>query len=208
MLKLFWARSTCALATHIVLEECNARYELARVDMQNGGQQAPEFLALNPKGRVPTLVTDQGVLTETPALLVYLAQRFPQAGLAPIDDPFAFARVQAFNSYLVSTVHVAYAHGRRGARWSDDAAAHESMKRKVPQNMQESFALIEKEMFVGPWSMGDAYTICDPYLFTIAGWLASVGVELSQFPEVHAFQQRMSERPAVRRALAAQASAA
>jgi glutathione S-transferase len=74
---------------------------------------------------VPALVTDDGILTETPAILAYLAQRFPQAKLAPLDDPFAFAMVQAFNSYLCSTVHVAHAHRMRGTRWADDPAAIE-----------------------------------------------------------------------------------
>ena len=76
-------------------------YDAVRLDFRTNDQRKPEYLAINPKGRVPALVTDDGVLTETPAILVFVAQRFPSAGLVPTADPFAFARVQAFNSYLV-----------------------------------------------------------------------------------------------------------
>ena len=99
---------------------------------------------------MPALVTDRGVLTETPAILAFVAQSFPQAKLAPLADPFAFARVQAFNSYLCSTVHVAHAHRMRGYRWADDPAAIQAMRRKVPATVGECFELIEREMFAGP----------------------------------------------------------
>ena len=116
--------------------------------------------------------------------------------------------MQAFNSYLCSTVHVAHAHRRRGPRWADDEAAIEAMRKKVPQTMSECFDLIEREMIEGPWVMGGAYTICDPYLFTIAGWLEGDGVDIKRFPKVHDHHARMSARPAVQRALSRQRSAA
>ena len=90
------------------------------------------------------MVTDRGVLTETPAILAYIAQSYPKADLAPLDDPFAFAQMQAFNSYLCSTVHVAHAHKGRGTRWADDPAAIAEMKRKVPESVGAAFDLIEK----------------------------------------------------------------
>jgi glutathione S-transferase len=204
MLKLFYAANTCALASHIALEEAGAEYETVRLSFATSDQRKPEYLALNPKGRVPALVTDDGVLTETPALLVYIAQRFPQARLAPLDDPFALARVQAFNSYLCSTVHVAHAHRMRGYRWADEPEAIEAMKRKVPHSVGECFALIEREMLAGPWVMGATYTICDPYLFTLAQWLEADGVDVTQLPKIADHRRRMSERPAVKRALAAE----
>ena len=141
-------------------------------------------------------------LTETPALLAYIAQIFPSAQLAPPADSFEFARVQAFNSYLCSTVHIAHAHRMRGYRWADDAAAIEEMQRKVPESVGECFGLIEREMFAGPWVMGEAYTICDPYLFTLAQFLEGDGVDPSRFPKILAFRNRMAQRPAVRTALA------
>src|SRR6202047_2521160 len=110
MIKLYYAPHTCSLASHIALEEAGAEYSTGRIDFAANEQRTSEYLAINPKGRVPALVTDRGILTESPAMLAFIALSFPQARLAPFDDPFAFAQVQAFNSYLCSTVHVAHAH--------------------------------------------------------------------------------------------------
>ncbi|RVH08155.1 glutathione S-transferase family protein [Sinorhizobium meliloti] len=202
MLKLFYTPGTCSLASHIALEEAGAGYEVHRVDFSKAEQTKPDYLTINPKGRVPALVTDRGILTETPAILAYIAQSFPKARLAPLDDPFEFARLQSFLSYLCSTVHVAHAHARRVARWADDPAAQEAMKAKVPQNMADCFALIERTMFVGPFVRGDAYSVADPYLFTIAGWLESDGVDPARFPRILDHRNRMAERPAVAKVLA------
>jgi glutathione S-transferase len=204
MIKLFYAVNTCSLASHIALEEAGAAYTTARISFADNEQRSAEYLALNPKGRVPAMVTDRGVLTETPAMLAFIAQSFPEARLAPPDDPFAFAQVQAFNSYLCSTVHVAHAHRMRGQRWADDPAAIAEMQRKVPQSVGACFELIERDMLKGAWVMGEAYTICDPYLFTLAGWLEGDGVDLTRLPRVIAHRRRMSERPAVQRAVAAE----
>jgi glutathione S-transferase len=202
VLKLFYAPGTCALASHIALDEAGADYEAVRLDFGAGDQRKPDYLAINPKGRVPALIADRGILTENPAILAFIAQSFPKAKLAPLDDPFAFAQVQAFNSYLASTVHVAHAHGRRGYRWADDQSSFDDMKRKLPETMGACFDLIEREMFKGPWVMGETYTICDPYLFTIAEWLEGDGIDPARFPKVHDHRRRMAERPAVKRALA------
>ncbi|GCA48890.1 glutathione S-transferase GST-6.0 [Sinorhizobium sp. KGO-5] len=202
MLKLFYTPETCSLASHIALEEAGAGFEVHRVDFSKAEQTKPDYLTINPKGRVPALVTDRGILTETPAILAYIAQSFPKARLAPLDDPFEFARLQSFLSYLCSTVHVAHAHARRAARWADDPAAQEAMKAKVPQNMADCFALIERTMFVGPFVRGDAYSVADPYLFTIAGWLESDGVDPARFPRILDHRNRMAERPAVAKVLA------
>jgi glutathione S-transferase len=110
--------------------------------------------------------------------------------------------VQAFNSYLCSTVHVAHAHRRRGRRWVDDEAAIAAMQRKVPQTVGAAFALIENGMLRGPWVMGETYTICDPYLFTLAQWLEGDSVDLSRLPKVLEHRRRMAERPSVRKAIA------
>ena len=208
MLKLFYAVGTCALASHIALEEAGAEYDAVRLDFRTNDQRKPEYLAINPKGRVPALVTDDGVLTETPAILAFVAQSFPSAGLAPMADPFAFACVQAFNSYLCSTVHVAHAHRMRGYRWADDPAAIEEMRRKAPAAVGECFDLIERKMIEGPWVMGEAYTVCHPYLFTLAQWLEADGVNPAQLPKIRNHRRRMSERPAVKKGLAEELSPA
>ena len=203
-MKLYYAAHTCALASHIALEDAGAEYSTVRIDFAANEQRSPEYLAINPKGRVPALVTVRGILTETPAMLAYIAQSFPAARLAPLDDPFAFAEVQAFNSYLCATLHVAHAHRMRGTRWADDPAAIEAMKRKVPDSVGACYELIEGKMLRGPWVMGDSYTICDPYLFTVAQWIEGDSIDPSRFPKVRDHRERMSERPAVRKAIAEQ----
>jgi glutathione S-transferase len=198
---LYYAPHTCALASHIALEQAGARYRAVRVDFGCNAQLEAAYLAINPKGRVPALATDRGVLTETPAILAFIAQTFPKARLAPPDDPFAFARAQAFNAYLCATLHVAHAHRMRGYRWADDPGALAEMQRKAPQAVGECFALIEREMLDGPWVLGDAYSICDAYLFTFAQWLESDGVDISSLPKVVDHRRRVSQMPAVRAVL-------
>jgi len=204
MLTFYTAPNTCALATRIALEEAGADYAAVRLSFATNEQRGAAYLAINPKARIPALQTDRGALTETPAMLAFVAQSFPEAGLAPLDDPYAFAQVQAFNSYLCSTVHVAHAHRMRGYRWADDEAAFAAMRAFVPTSVGACFELIEQKMLKGPWVMGEAYTICDPYLFTLAQWLEGDGVDTSALPAVMAHRQRMSERPAVQRAIAAE----
>jgi glutathione S-transferase len=202
MIKLYYTAHTCSLASHIALEEAGAEYITERISFRTNQQNSADYLAVNPKARVPSLVTDRGVLTETPAMLAYIAQTFPRAQLAPFDDAFAFAQVQAFNSYLCSTLHVAHAHRMRGYRWADDESSFADMQRKVPQSVGACYALIEREMLRGPWVMGEAYTICDPYLFTLAQWMEDDGVDIATLPKVADHRRRMSERSAVRKAIA------
>jgi len=202
MLILYFTPETCSLATHIALEDAGAAYELRRIDFAATEQQSPAYTAINPKARVPALVTSRGILTETPAMLAFVAQSYPAARLAPIDDPFAFAEVQAFNSYLCSTVHVAHAHRMRGNRWVDDPAAIAAMQKKVPQSVGACFDLIERHMLKGPWVMGDAYTIADPYLFTLARWLEKDGVDTARLPRVMEHRARVAARSQAAKALA------
>jgi glutathione S-transferase len=204
MLKLYYGVGTCALASHIALEEAGADYTTDRIDMKANQQNSPDYLAINPKGRVPALVTDQGVLTETPAILAFIAQSFPKANLAPLSDAFAFAQVQAFNSYLCSGVHISHSHKMRGARWASEETSFEDMRRKVPENMRAGMAMIESKMLRGPWVMGESYTVCDPYLFTVSSWAKNDGVDLAEFPKITAHRERMKERPAVQKVLAEQ----
>ena len=202
MLTLYYAPHTCSLASHIVLEEAGAAYELKRLDIDKKEHHRQDYLAINAKARVPAMVTPRGVLTETPAMLAFIPQTYPAAKLAPIDDPFAFGEVQAFNSYLCSTVHVAHAHRMRGHRWVDDPVAIIAMQKKVPQSVGAAFDLIEHGFLRGPWVMGDAYTIADPYLFTLAQWIEADGVDPKRIPRVLDHRRRMLERPAVKKAIA------
>lgn len=207
MLTLYYSPNACSLASHVTLEELGAPYEAKRVNFGAEQQKSAEYLALNPKARVPTLVTPHGVLTETPAILAFLAQTFPEKKLAPLGDAFAFAELQSVNSYFCSTVHVAHAHKGRGPRWADEASSIADMKRKVPQTMTACFELIEGKILKGPWVMGEAFTVADPYLFVLTRWAEGDGVDLSRLPRVADHYARMQARPAVKTVLAREAAA-
>jgi glutathione S-transferase len=202
MLTLYYTPHTCSLASHVALEEAGAAYHLQRIDFDKAEQRQPHYLAINPNGRVPALVTPRGVLTETPAILAFIAQSFPEARLAPLADPFAFAEVQVFNSFICSTLHVAHAHRTRAYRWADDAAAIAAMQQKAPQSISNCYELVERHMIKGPWVMGQTYTICDPYLFTLAQFLEDDGVDPARFPKVIDHRCRVSQRRAVQKAIA------
>ncbi|MEZ5923035.1 MAG: glutathione S-transferase family protein [Hyphomicrobiaceae bacterium] len=202
MLTLYHAGGLSApVAAHIALEEAGAVYRTVRIDLEAGDQRQSEFLKLNPKGRVPVLLTERGVLTETVAILLYVAQTHPNAGLAP-SDPFELARMQSFNAYLASTVHVAHSMKFRGSRWSDDPAAIATMQAKVSVNMRRCAEVIEHDYLVGPWVLGDCFTVSDPYLHLINLWMESDGVDIASFPRMAAHKAAMMKRPAVRKVTA------
>jgi glutathione S-transferase len=206
MLTLFYAKGACSLASHIALEEAGAEFELQRLDLKAGDQRKPEFLAVNPKGRVPALLTDRGVLSENPAVLGYIAQTFPAARLADNDDDFAFAAMQAFNVFLASSVHVAFAHNSRPERYADGDAAAQAMRAKAPQALAGHFAVIEQQLSDGrAYVMGERYTVADGYLFVFERWFERDGLgRLADYPHVQAHHARVAGRPAVKAALAAE----
>ncbi|MSR11953.1 MAG: glutathione S-transferase family protein [Gammaproteobacteria bacterium] len=198
----YYAPKTIAVTAHIALEEAGAKYEARRLNFAVTEQRSNNYLKVNPKGRVPALVTDEGIITETPAILVYVAQLFPERKLAPLNNPFQFAKMQEFNCYLCATVHVAHAHRVRGARWADDPAAIEAMKKKVPQNMSDYFRLIEDGMLQTPWVLGANYSVADIYLYSVSQWLEGDGVDINDFPRVAEHARRMQENASVKKVLA------
>ena len=196
MLNLYYAKGTAALAPHIILEEIGKEYKATFVDFSKAEQTSPEFLKLNPKGRVPALITPNGILTETPTILTYLANTNTDLSLAP-TDPFEFAIAQSFNDYVNSTVHVMHAHGKRGSRWADDTAAHESMKAKVTENMAECARMIETHYLKGPYLLGESFSICDPYLYLASRWLIDNSVKLENYPKILDHYNLMNQRASV-----------
>jgi glutathione S-transferase len=206
MLKLFYAPNACSLASHIALAEAGADFEALRLDLKAGDQHKPEYLAINPKGRVPALVTPRGALTENPVILGWVAQTYPDAHLKPAGDFFNFSEMQAFNLYLATTVHIAFAHLFRAERWADSDAAKNEMRAKVPSVLAQVFKLIEDRLGDGrPWVCGDRYTVADPYLYLFARWLERDGAGGSAaMPLTRAHRARIQARPAVQKVLAAE----
>lgn len=198
-MKLYYAPTTISVASVIALDEAGIEYEPIRVDFASGEQTKPDYHAINPKGRVPALITDDGILTETGAILEYIAALKPEAGLVPAEA-WGAARMRAVMYYLASTMHVNHAHKMRGHRWSDDEAARASMTVKVPQTMAESARFICDHALTGPYVMGADFSIADAYLYVVCSWLDGDGVTVSDFPEIVAFRAAMEGRDSVRRA--------
>ncbi|WP_299027484.1 glutathione S-transferase family protein [uncultured Sulfitobacter sp.] len=198
-MKLFYANGTISIAPALALIEAGLPHSLARIDFATAEQTKPEYLALNPKGRVPALVLDDGsVLTETGALLDYIAALAPNAGLIP-TAPADAAHMRSVMYYLASTMHVAHAHKMRGSRWADSAESHADMTAKVPQTMTACASYVETECLRGDYVCGDQFTIADPYLFVVCNWLAGDGVTLSDFPAITAYLARMESRDSVKK---------
>jgi len=202
MLRLFYAPGTIASATAITLREANLAFEPILVDFASGEQTKPDYQQVNPKGRVPALVTENGTLTETGALLDYIAALAPGAGLIP-SDPFLAANMREVMYYLASTMHVAHAHKMRGSRWADEDTSFQDMTAKVPETMTACCVHIETSCLKGPYVLGDVFSLADPWLFTISQWLAGDGVDLSAFDGLNAFIQAMETRASVKAVRAA-----
>ena len=201
MLKLYFSKGSSALAAHILLEEVGAEYEAIEVSIPNGEHRKPQFLERNPKGRTPVLETPDGVITENPAILEFIAEAHPRTGCLPLGA-FALAQARTLSAYLCATVHVAFAHNRRGKRWVDDEASLRDMQRVAPRNLTACAEHLEKDVALSPWAMGSSYTYCDPYLFLLGRWLATAGVSLGATPRLAAHRDAMLARPATQKALA------
>jgi len=200
--KLFYAPGTCALAPHIILEEVGASFTLEKVDFAAGQQTSPEYLKLNPKGRVPLLVDGDFSLTEAPAILHHIAERFPEAGLTPPPGTRERARMNEWLNYLSSGVHIAFSYIMRPHRYTDDTSAHPGIVEKGRTVFYDCFRLIEERMPEDGWLVG-SYSVADPYLGTMYRWGNRAGYTMKQdFPRLGAHAERLSARPAVQRALA------
>ncbi len=202
MLKLYTHLGTIGLACEIALEEAGAVYEVQRMNFAENEQRQPAYLAINPKSRVPALATDRGIITEAPAIMGYIARTHPAAGLLPEGDAFALAQAESLMSYLCSWVHPAAAHRHRGYRWADDPAAIAELRRKAPEVFGEAMHLIDQTLFKGPWALGEAYSVCDPYLYVLTSWLPRDTLDMADFPRLADHYSRMDARPAVQAVLA------
>lgn len=197
MLTLHYATGTISIAVAIALEEARLPYETIKVDFASAEQTQAPYLALNPKGRVPLLVLEDGTrLTETGALLEYIATIAPGAGLLP-EDPVLAAHVRGVMYYLASTMHVAHAHRMRGSRWATRQESFDDMTAKVPENMAACGAYLNELALLGAYVAGDRPSIADPYLFTVLNWMEGDGAPLAAHPRLAGFMDRMNQRDSV-----------
>jgi len=213
--RLYYSPGTCALAPHIVLEEIGEPYELHLISASGprDGEMTskPEWKAINPKGRVPALLGVPGriggaenLLTEVPAILMYLAQTNPSAKLLP-SDPAAEARCIEWMNWLSSNVHtMAFAQMWRAQRFTSDEEGFAAVKNRGRENVSECFGYIEKLLGDGRgWAIPEGYTIVDAYLLVFYYWgRFRIRLDMGTLcPAWTRLSERVAERPAVQRAL-------
>jgi len=198
MLTLYYARGSCSLAAHLVLEEIGSPYRAIPLDLVKGEQRTPGFLRLNPKGKVPVLLDGDLVITENIAIQYHLVTSFPQAGLWP-DDPAGRARWLSVLSWLATSVQPDARHITRPENYSDEKAAHAGLQAKGRETLTKWMQVLDGLLAAGPWVLGDRYTTADPYALVFAGVAQRYGVPIDGLPGIVAWIRRMLARPAVGR---------
>lgn len=193
-MKLTWSPNSISIAVAIAMAELGLDYEPIRVNFQTAEQTKPEYHKINPKGRVPALILDGTILTETGAILDYLGQI---TGRLVPTDPIQVARMREAMYYFASTFHVNHAHRMRGTRWADSPESHADMAAKVPQTIAQSCAYLEAAYPLDPFLLGDKMTLADCYLSVMLTWLEGDGVDIDATPKLAAYRERMLARPSV-----------
>ncbi|MFA5683499.1 MAG: glutathione transferase GstA [Lysobacteraceae bacterium] len=198
-MKLYYSPGACSLAPHIVAHEAGIALELEKVDTKTKQTASGEdFTRISAKAYVPALVLDDGqVLTEGPVIAQYLADQRPQAGLAPEAGTLARYRLLETLGYINSEIHKNYSPLFNPA--NDQAIRDASIAA-----LTRRYALIEDALSTSPWLLGGDFSIADAYLFVVTNWARIVKLDLSAFPSVRDFQERVAARPAVQAAMRAE----
>lgn len=206
-MKLFWGPHTCAIGTHILLEETGKPYEIEKLDVAGGETHKPPFNSINPKGKVPTLVRDDGsVLTEFGAIATWLARTSPDKHLLP-SSPNAEARAIEVMDYVVGTIH-AQGFGRifKPEKFEPPDVLHKTtgigataVKDQGREIVEAGFRLLDEDLVRHPFVAGDGFSIADAALFYVERWAPQTEIKLP--PNVASHFQRMKERPSVRKVM-------
>ena len=207
MLKLFYGAGACSLASHITLEEIGKPYETYSVAMAKGEHKSPEYLKMNPRGKVPTLQIDNEFLVENIAIQDYLVKSSPEANLAP-KDPLGEARWISVNAWLSNTVHPAFGRWNRPGNITADEAAHPAIKEAGKKAFWDCLTEIDGMLAGGQWVHGAQYTTSDAYVMVFYGWgLRIPELNLKELKNYMAHKDRMLQRPAVKTVLEREGSA-
>jgi len=198
-MKLYFSPGACSLSPHIALREAGLEFELSRVDFATKKtRDGEDFMAVNPKGLVPTLRLDSGeILTEGPAIVQYIADLRPESGLAPAAGTMARVRLQEALNFISTELH-------KGFSPLFSKECPDAWKEVVKTKLAAAFAEVDRTLAKQPYLTGDTFTVADGYLFTVANWTKYVGLSLETWPHVAAFVARTAERPAVHAALEAE----
>ena len=205
---LYYAPTACSIAPHIALHEIGAVFEARQIDLAKGEQTSPEYLKINPMGRVPSMIIDGEVVTEVPALLTCIAGMKPEVGLIPESGTLAHARCFEWLGFLSSSLHVAYAQFRRPVRFvQEGSACRDEVSGTGKEITIRYYREVETRLGEG-WAAGDSYSIADIYLFPFHGWAWRFDFDIAkECPKWTELVARMRERPAVQRALTTEALA-
>lgn len=198
-MKLFFSPGACSLSPHIVALEAGIDLKLEKVDTRTKTVRVEgDFWKVNPKGYVPALELDDGeILTEGPAIVQYLADLRPESGLAPANGTWARVRLQEALNYITSEIHKTY------SPLFNPKVSTEVRQERI-EYLRRRYALLDAQLAGRKYLFGDQFTVADAYLFVVTNWAKSTRVDLSDFANLLAFQQRVAARPAVRAALAAE----
>ncbi|MGC1173225.1 glutathione transferase GstA [Polaromonas sp.] len=195
-MKLYYSPSACSLSPHIVANELGLPIELVKVDLvAKRTEHNEDFLAINPKGLVPVLQLDNGtLLTEGPAVVQYLADLKPDAQLAAASSGMARYRLQEMLGYINSELHQGYLP-------LFNPTCSDEVRIARTAHLHKHYRLIDAALGRTPFLLGDRFTVTDAYLFVVTRWADIVKVDLSAFPKLLAFQERIAARPAVQAAM-------
>ena len=200
-IKLYYAPGACSLASHIALEETGLPYEAQKLDLAAGDQRKPEYLKLNPRGRVPTCVVDGNVITENVGIMTYFAGGYPKAKLWP-DDTWHQALAVSSLAWLSNTVHTTFGHILRASRYADDEAAQEAIKAKARTAYEGYLREIDGLLNGRKWSIGNHYTVVDGYLVVFYRWGNRQKMPVREMKNYSALIDRVLARPAVKKVMA------
>lgn len=202
-MKLFYMPGACSLAPHIVLEWIGKPFELGRVE--RGKTREPEFLAINPAGKVPALIEDDGrVLTEAEAILLYLAEKFPEAQLGSSPTPEARYEMYKWLSYLTGDVHPAFYPYFLPQRYIADQQQHHAVREAAHQQIDACFQLLDRYMENRTYMVENRRTILDPYLFVFCRWGNTLPNPFINYSNLHRFLMQLAEDADVQQAMQTQ----
>ena len=201
MLKLYHAPGSCSLVPHIALEEAGAEFETVRVNLAQGEQLKPEYLAINRHGRVPALATDHGVITENPAIINLIADLYGAPGSVPKNDIYVKAETNSLLAWCASTIHVTFATIWRGSRFTSDESVWPALQQGGREALARHFDELES-LCTGEWLVGGQFTAVDSYALTFLRWAKRVGLDIGKYPGWVALAGRVAARPAVQRVMA------
>lgn len=197
-MRLYYLPGACSLSPHIVSREAGIALELEEVDRQKKTKSGKDFWSINPNGMVPVLELDDGQrLTEGPAIVQYLADLKPAAGLAPPAGTMERYRLQEWLNFIASELHKTYGPMFR-------PTTPEEYKKISRENLGKRFDWLDKQLAGKQYLMGDKFTVADAYLFVVLRWSPRVGIDLSKWPNIKAYTDRVGARPKVQEAIKAE----